>query len=83
MCFSGSVRFEADAGRQLFTEEVFELNVRLPGGTWIPAPTPWTDVRGDPATERDKVELPSGWQWRDTWMVSERLGMVGWMRVVS
>ncbi|KAK4319224.1 hypothetical protein Pmani_009818 [Petrolisthes manimaculis] len=62
-----SVRFEADAGRQLFTEEVFELNVRLPGGTWIPAPTPWTDVRGDPATERDKVELPRGWQWRDAW----------------
>ncbi|KAK3890490.1 hypothetical protein Pcinc_005570 [Petrolisthes cinctipes] len=62
-----SVRFEADAGHQLFTEEVFELNDRLPGGTWIPAPTPWTDVRGDPATERDKVELPRGWQWREEW----------------
>ncbi|XP_066944947.1 myoferlin-like isoform X4 [Macrobrachium rosenbergii] len=62
-----SVRFAADAGRQLFTEEVFEQQVRIPGGTWIPAPNNWADVRGDPATHRDKIALAEGWSWRDVW----------------
>ncbi|XP_064115112.1 myoferlin-like [Macrobrachium nipponense] len=62
-----SVRFAADAGRQLFTEEVFEQQVRIPGGTWIHAPNNWVDVRGDPATQRDKIALAEGWSWRDVW----------------
>ncbi|XP_050712149.1 myoferlin-like isoform X3 [Eriocheir sinensis] len=62
-----SLRFAADAGRQLFTEEVFEQQMRLPGGTWVAAPSSWTDVRNDTATARDEVGLPEGWAWRDLW----------------
>ena len=64
-----SVMFAADAGRQLFTEEVFEQQLRLPGGTWVPAPNSWTDARNDPATSRDEINLPEGWAWRDMWSV--------------
>ena len=64
-----SVMFAADAGRQLFTEEVFEQQLRLPGGAWVPAPNSWTDARNDPATSRDEIGLPEGWAWRDLWSV--------------
>lgn len=62
-----SVKYEADAGRQLFTEEVYEQQMRVPGGTWLPAPNTWTDARGDPASKRDEIACPDGWKWRDLW----------------
>lgn len=62
-----SVRFAADAGRQAFTEEVYEQQVRVPGGTWITTPNTWVDARGDPASKRDDIILPDGWAWRDVW----------------
>ncbi|XP_069958116.1 myoferlin isoform X4 [Cherax quadricarinatus] len=62
-----SVRFTADAGRNLFTEEVFEQQMRVPGGTWIPAPNTWADARGHPACARNDINLPEGWAWRDAW----------------
>ncbi|XP_063877560.1 myoferlin-like isoform X2 [Scylla paramamosain] len=87
-----SVMFAADAGRQLFTEEVFEQQLRLPGGAWVPAPNSWTDARNDPATSRDEIKLPEGWAWRDLWSYDlqravdgegweftvESGGLVGW-----
>nr|XP_045583890.1 myoferlin-like isoform X6 [Procambarus clarkii] len=62
-----SVRFTADAGHNLFTEEVFEQQMRVPGGTWIHTPNTWADVRGDPSCSRDDIVLPEGWAWRDVW----------------
>ncbi|CAL4219662.1 unnamed protein product, partial [Meganyctiphanes norvegica] len=63
-----SVQYEADAGHSQFNEEVFEVQVRIPGGTWIQAPAnPWQDVRGDPATTRDEITCPQGWAWADVW----------------
>ncbi|KAK7086143.1 hypothetical protein SK128_016540 [Halocaridina rubra] len=62
-----SVRYAADAGRQVFTEEVYEQQVRVPGGAWLPAPNNWVDARGNPATKRDEITLSEGWAWRDAW----------------
>lgn len=35
---------DADAGHMTFTEEVFENQMRLPGGQWIGMPEGYTDV---------------------------------------
>lgn len=67
------MKYEADAGRQLFTEEVYEQQMRVPGGTWLPAPNTWTDARGDPASKRDEIACPDGWKWRDLWAVSRHV----------
>ena len=58
-----------DAGHAVFAEEVFEQQARVPGATWLDAPTHWADVRGDPAAPRDEITCPSGWGWRDFWTV--------------
>lgn len=36
--------FDVDAGHMTFTEEVFENQMRLPGGQWIGMPEGYTDV---------------------------------------
>ncbi|KAG0722543.1 Dysferlin [Chionoecetes opilio] len=62
-----SLMFAADAGRHLFKEEVYEQQGRLPGSTWVHPPKTWTDAHNDPATSRDEIGLPDGWEWRDLW----------------
>lgn len=64
-----SLKYEDDAGRRTFLEDVFENQNRLPGGPWIAATTTWTDIRGDPANPRDAIECPPGWDWHDVWEV--------------
>ena len=79
------MRYEADAGRLLFTEEVFEQQVRVPAGSWLPAPNAWVDARGDPAIHRDELECPEGWAWRDAWTVStgKRTALSRWFNIIS
>ena len=36
--------YDTDAGHMTFTEEVFETQMRLPGGQWIGMPEGYTDV---------------------------------------
>lgn len=36
--------YDADAGHTSFLEEVFENQMRLPGGQWIGMPEGYTDV---------------------------------------
>ncbi|KAB7494930.1 Dysferlin [Armadillidium nasatum] len=62
-----SIKYSMDSGHTIYCEEVFEQQARVPGGTWLDAPNTWTDARGDPATPRDQIECPVGWQWRDLW----------------
>ncbi|XP_067379390.1 dysferlin isoform X11 [Channa argus] len=57
--------FDTDAGHMTFTEEVFETQMRLPGGQWIGMPEGYTDVNGEKAVPRDEVECPPGWVWED------------------
>ncbi|XP_034020743.1 dysferlin isoform X3 [Thalassophryne amazonica] len=57
--------FDVDAGHMTFTEEVFENQMRLPGGQWIGMPEGYTDVNGEKAVPKDEVECPSGWVWED------------------
>ncbi|XP_055360624.1 dysferlin isoform X3 [Betta splendens] len=57
--------FDADAGHMTFTEEVFENQMRLPGGQWIGMPEGYTDVNGEKAVPKDEVECPPGWVWDD------------------
>uniref|UniRef100_H3D0Y8 Dysferlin, limb girdle muscular dystrophy 2B (autosomal recessive) n=1 Tax=Tetraodon nigroviridis TaxID=99883 RepID=H3D0Y8_TETNG len=56
---------DADAGHMTFTEEVFENQMRLPGGQWIGMPEGYTDVNGEKAVPKDEVECPPGWVWED------------------
>ncbi|XP_061566584.1 dysferlin isoform X7 [Cololabis saira] len=57
--------FDADAGHMAFTVEVFENQMRLPGGQWIGMPEGYTDVNGEKATPKDEVECPPGWVWEE------------------
>ncbi|XP_073716069.1 dysferlin isoform X3 [Misgurnus anguillicaudatus] len=57
--------YDADAGHTSFLEEVFENQMRLPGGQWIGMPEGYTDVNGEKAVPKDEVECPSGWVWED------------------
>lgn len=41
---SRSLLTEADAGHTEFTDEVFQIETRFPGGDWQPAAEPYTDV---------------------------------------
>ncbi|XP_059157039.1 myoferlin-like isoform X3 [Physella acuta] len=63
-----SMLYDKDAGHHTFLEDTYENQSRnLPGGAWAAASRPWTDVKGDPAQERNKIPLPSGWKWDDDW----------------
>ncbi|XP_028329756.1 dysferlin [Gouania willdenowi] len=57
--------FDLDAGHMTFTEEVFENQMRLPGGQWIGMPEGYTDVNGEKAVPKDEVECPPGWVWEE------------------
>uniref|UniRef100_A0A8C9WSD1 Dysferlin, limb girdle muscular dystrophy 2B (autosomal recessive) n=1 Tax=Scleropages formosus TaxID=113540 RepID=A0A8C9WSD1_SCLFO len=56
---------DVDAGHMTFMEEVFENQMRLPGGQWIGMPEGYTDVNGEKAVPKDEVECPPGWVWED------------------
>ncbi|XP_076047725.1 myoferlin-like isoform X2 [Oratosquilla oratoria] len=72
-----SLYYAADEGHSQFVEDVYEQEVRVPGGTWIPSPTHWADVRGDPATARDIIQCPLGWRWADIWTLDVRRAVDG------
>ncbi|KAI5609942.1 dysferlin isoform X9 [Silurus asotus] len=57
--------YDVDAGHMTFMEEVFENQMRLPGGQWIGMPEGYTDVNGEKAVPRDDIECPLGWVWED------------------
>ncbi|XP_055085159.1 dysferlin isoform X2 [Periophthalmus magnuspinnatus] len=56
---------DVDAGHMTFTEEVFENQMRLPGGQWIGMTEGYTDVNGEKVVPKDEVECPPGWVWDD------------------
>uniref|UniRef100_A0A4W4HDD8 C2 domain-containing protein n=1 Tax=Electrophorus electricus TaxID=8005 RepID=A0A4W4HDD8_ELEEL len=56
---------DVDAGHMSFMEEVFENQMRLPGGQWIGMPEGYTDVNGERAVPKDDIECPPGWVWED------------------
>ncbi|XP_056605423.1 dysferlin isoform X9 [Triplophysa dalaica] len=57
--------YDTDAGHTSFLEEVFENQMRLPGGQWIGMPEGYTDVNGEKAVPKDEIECPPGWVWED------------------
>ncbi|XP_037402227.1 dysferlin isoform X3 [Pygocentrus nattereri] len=57
--------YDVDAGHMSFMEEVFENQMRLPGGQWIGMPEGYTDVNGEKAVPKDDIECPPGWVWED------------------
>uniref|UniRef100_A0A672R9Z3 Dysferlin-like n=1 Tax=Sinocyclocheilus grahami TaxID=75366 RepID=A0A672R9Z3_SINGR len=57
--------YDTDAGHISFLEEVFENQMRLPGGQWIGMPEGFTDVNGEKAVPKDEIECPPGWVWED------------------
>uniref|UniRef100_A0A8D3DNQ2 Dysferlin, limb girdle muscular dystrophy 2B (autosomal recessive) n=1 Tax=Scophthalmus maximus TaxID=52904 RepID=A0A8D3DNQ2_SCOMX len=57
--------YDVDAGHMTFTEEVFENQMRLPGGQWIGMPEGYTDVNGEKAVPKDEVDCPPGWTWEE------------------
>ncbi|KAG8134173.1 hypothetical protein E2320_007306 [Naja naja] len=57
--------YDVDAGHTSFVEEVFENQVRLPGGQWIHMAEAYTDVNGEKILPKDEIECPLGWKWED------------------
>uniref|UniRef100_H2LE95 Dysferlin, limb girdle muscular dystrophy 2B (autosomal recessive) n=1 Tax=Oryzias latipes TaxID=8090 RepID=H2LE95_ORYLA len=57
--------FDVDAGHMTYTEEVFETQMRLPGGQWIGMQEGYTDVNGEKTLSKDDVECPPGWVWEE------------------
>ncbi|TSL34631.1 Dysferlin [Bagarius yarrelli] len=57
--------YDVDAGHMTFMEEVFETQLRLPGGQWIGMPEGYTDVNGEKSVPKDDIECPPGWTWED------------------
>ncbi|XP_053112318.1 dysferlin isoform X7 [Hemicordylus capensis] len=57
--------YDVDAGHLSFVEEVFENEVRLPGGQWIHMPEAYTDVNGEKVLPKNEIECPPGWKWED------------------
>uniref|UniRef100_A0A8C3CMV1 Dysferlin n=1 Tax=Cairina moschata TaxID=8855 RepID=A0A8C3CMV1_CAIMO len=65
ICPEKTLLHEADAGHLSFVEEVFENQVRLPGGQWIQMADAYTDVNGEKVLHKDEIECPPGWKWED------------------
>ena len=42
--FICSMFYDKDAGHKTFMEDVYEVQSRMPGGRWLAASRPWTDV---------------------------------------
>ncbi|KAF2350904.1 C2 domain [Trinorchestia longiramus] len=80
-----SIKYNLDAGHAVYSEEVFEQQMRVPGGTWVDAPTHWADVQGEPSSPRDEIQCPSGWAWRDFWTtdVQRAVDSEGWEYTVQ
>ncbi|XP_063757094.1 dysferlin isoform X2 [Eleginops maclovinus] len=65
ICPEKTMLFDVDAGHMTFSEEVFENQMRLPGGQWIGMTEGYTDVNGEKAVPKDEVECPPGWVWEE------------------
>ncbi|NWR55970.1 DYSF protein, partial [Bucorvus abyssinicus] len=65
ICPEKTLLHDVDAGHLSFVEEVFENQVRLPGGQWIHMTDAYTDVNGDKVLHKDEIECPPGWKWED------------------
>ncbi|KFU91022.1 Dysferlin, partial [Chaetura pelagica] len=65
ICPEKTLLHDVDAGHLSFVEEVFENEVRLPGGQWIHMADAYTDVNGEKVLPKDEIECPPGWKWED------------------
>ncbi|XP_032899091.1 dysferlin-like [Amblyraja radiata] len=57
--------YDVDAGHMTFVEEVFENQLRLPGGQWIQMSDAYSDISGEKAVPKDDIECTGGWMWED------------------
>ncbi|XP_048474447.1 myoferlin-like [Rhincodon typus] len=60
--------FDADAGHNEFTDEVYENETHLAGGEWSPALEQYTDKKGNRHSPMEEIECPVGWEWKEEWM---------------
>ncbi|KFP17882.1 Dysferlin, partial [Egretta garzetta] len=65
ICPEKTLLHDVDAGHLSFVEEVFENQLRLPGGQWIHMTDAYTDVNGEKVLPKDEIECPPGWKWED------------------
>ncbi|XP_054853217.1 fer-1-like protein 5 [Eublepharis macularius] len=61
-------------------EEVFENQTRHSEQGWRPAPVPYTDVSGAPASPKEEIVCPPGWHFEEAWKVevNRAVDEAGW-----
>uniref|UniRef100_UPI00358F149C dysferlin isoform X2 n=1 Tax=Myxine glutinosa TaxID=7769 RepID=UPI00358F149C len=64
-----SMLLDADAGHTVFTDEVFENVMRLPGTQWPEGRESYTDISGQPLPPRTEIECPPDWLVEEDWTV--------------
>ncbi|XP_077162073.1 fer-1-like protein 5 isoform X2 [Paroedura picta] len=60
---------DVETNRNEVMEEVFENQTRHPARSWKPAPIPYTDVSGSPASPKEEIMCPPGWHFEEEWKV--------------
>ncbi|XP_060244870.1 myoferlin isoform X2 [Meriones unguiculatus] len=76
-----SLLTEADAGHTEFTDEVYQNEIRYPGGEWKLAEDTYTDANGDKAASPSELTCPPGWEWEDdAWIydINRAVDEKGW-----
>jgi hypothetical protein len=83
-----SAAFEADSGRKVYQEEIFEYHFRVPFTSFEKAKISWRDVRNAELGEgvtKDTLPIHKNWEWISEWEfdINRAVDENGWQYTVD